>query len=221
MSRPKSIVLSLKGRNIEVDDTCANQEKKLETCMYTLWMIWSNRNWCFHDSTCVSVSETAFKVGRMLSEGGELSHTSDRDDNGREVLAKWKPPEKVDFKINVDAVFDCKTLTAGLGMVVREKNGRVVLCAVTNVVNVQRSLHAEMNAVLFGVDGFDVVEVETDASIMVTEIDKAGDSNWEGTGITLDVLSAALQYIVYCFLHVNRTANTLAHNVAKIRGNVG
>ncbi|KAL5749285.1 hypothetical protein ACOSP7_023888 [Xanthoceras sorbifolium] len=89
--------------------------------------------------------------------------------------------------------------TAGLGVVVRDSLGFVLLAAVKPVVGDFSPEVAESMAVLFGFQvamesGFKDLEVETDAA----------------NSFVND------QSLVYSFVHVRRSANRVAHQLAKL-----
>ncbi|XVF35782.1 hypothetical protein REPUB_Repub19eG0000600 [Reevesia pubescens] len=69
-------------------------------------------------------------------------------------------------------------------MVIRDCNGAILLCAVTRERFVSSHLHAEMRAILFGLklaiyEGYDILQVESDASLAVSKIQNANGSLWE------------------------------------------
>ncbi|XP_022720192.1 uncharacterized protein LOC111278020 [Durio zibethinus] len=97
-------------------------------------------------------------------------------DGNRTCLAKrCSPPREHEAKVNVEAAVDLRARSAGLGAVVGNGWGQVLLSSITKVSHVHNTLHAEMMAkILFRIvlvrqRGFESVIVERDASLAVEE----------------------------------------------------
>ncbi|XP_022754007.1 uncharacterized protein LOC111302346 [Durio zibethinus] len=123
--------------------------------------------------------------------------------------------------MNMDAAYDQASRRARMRIVIRDTRGKVKLGAMTRIVNGKCPMHAEMNAVLFGVGivrgrGFEEVEVESDSALVVQEINKAGVSFWEWAALTREVVSLAAKFKTCRFSNVRRFANSLAHSITGV-----
>ena len=133
----------------------------------------------------------------------------------------WKSPIIGAMKLNVDATFYPTSREAGLGMVVRDHMGEVHLCAVTRVENIESPLHAELTAILFGIKEAVSIKhpyliVESDSLMAVREIEKQRESFCEWESIILDILEISREFWSCKFSHTRRSANSFAHNMARL-----
>ncbi|XVE95661.1 hypothetical protein REPUB_Repub02eG0117900 [Reevesia pubescens] len=100
------------------------------------------QNKCFTPSTfCISInnlpaSSTVTEIDVWI--------------NRPPLVSEWCPPGVNVTKVNVDAAFNDHNNSAGLGMVIRNCNGSILLSAVTREMFVSSPIHAEIRAILFG-----------------------------------------------------------------------
>ncbi|XVF50129.1 hypothetical protein PTKIN_Ptkin04bG0070500 [Pterospermum kingtungense] len=64
----------------------------------------------------------------------------------------WTAPLFRFYKVNVDAGFNVAEKSASCGMVVRDHGGNVILSALKGFHAIHSPLHAELSAILFGLD---------------------------------------------------------------------
>ncbi|XVF30993.1 hypothetical protein REPUB_Repub16aG0107000 [Reevesia pubescens] len=132
----------------------------MEVCMYVLWMIWTNRNYCLHNGICklpqrleleARYRDKVFKSvstdGALAVLAGAVSGTTVRGGSNGEV---WSPPSPGKIKVNVDASFDKLSTEAGAGVVAQEENGLFVFLLSTRFDHVDSPLLAETKAILWG-----------------------------------------------------------------------
>ncbi|XVF12979.1 hypothetical protein REPUB_Repub08aG0167000 [Reevesia pubescens] len=190
----------------------------LDTVLFSLWLIWANRNKCFHLSANYTPSGVCRLVFSLLSE----TRTAHAANSGvLDQLLRWIPPRAPEVKLNVDASFCAQNGVAGLGSVLRDCGGNILSSAVTKERLTQSVLHAEVKAILFGLrlvfqQGYEAIVVESDSSLAVTEVSKKGDSFWDGNAITLEILRFARLFVSCRFEYVKRQANHLAHSLASL-----
>ena len=72
----------------------------------------------------------------------------------------------------MDVAFNLSSKTASLGMVIRDSSGRVRLCVATKIDRVYLLLHAEIKAILFGLEiawtnSFTSLIVESDSLVAI------------------------------------------------------
>ena len=82
------------------------------------------------------------------------------------------------------------------------------------------AMHAEAMAIVFGLDvawerGFVNLQLESDASVVINEINRLGPSCWVG-GYLIDEIRHLSSYFDAChFSFIKREANGLAHALSK------
>ncbi|OMO84761.1 hypothetical protein COLO4_21861 [Corchorus olitorius] len=64
----------------------------------------------------------------------------------------WSPPPEGVIKLNVDAAYHSASKVAVLAMVLRNANGSVLACGLVKRAGVPSALHAELLAILFGLE---------------------------------------------------------------------
>ena len=111
-------------------------------------------------------------------------------------------------------------------MVVRDSSGSLRLSAVTKTDKIQSSFHAELKAILFGLEiactySFSSLTVENDSLLAFLEIKKYPESLCEWGSIVSDIKDLSAQYELCEFHFVRRSANVCAHNIAKLPCDLG
>lgn len=94
---------------------------------------------------------------------------------------QWTPPRFGWYKLNVDAIFNSEELKACCAMVMRDRYGQVVVSSKMTFWGMSCSLHAELRAILFGLNivkhqGLRVQYLESDSLLAVQQIEKGHDS---------------------------------------------
>ena len=106
------------------EDPCEDKQL-VEQGMYTFWMLWNNRNNCFHNLTCGNSTTMKSLIAIMVSDYKyAVSLPASVEQMTREV---WFPPPRDYIKINVDAAFCSTTRIASLGVVSRNMDAKVFL----------------------------------------------------------------------------------------------
>ena len=201
------------------------QESELfDQWLITCWLIWNNRNQCFHNQIC-KAPQTLVRDASRLKEEFRLALSPCRQVY-QLAPPTWSPPICGSLKLNVDATFNSNSKLAGLGMVLRDSSGSVRLSAVTKIDRVDSPLHAEFKAILFGMEvawanSFSSLIVESDSSIAIQEISKNQETFCEWESIISDIMDFSLLCSNCSFHSIKRTANMCAHNIAKVCCEVG
>ena len=81
-----------------------------------------------------------------------LAVSAFQDQVVQQSRSSWTPPPGGCFKLKVNAAYRSDSKIVSFGMVIADFSGTVRLCVVTKDDNVESSLHAEIKAVLFGLD---------------------------------------------------------------------
>ena len=121
----------------------------------------------------------------------------------------------------MDAAFNVASKIASLGVVSKNDEALIDFTTLTKVPGVESPLHAESLTIQFSLQmasemNYKEIQLESDHWIVVTEISKGKESFciW-------DSIFAYILDLFHCFescsiSYINRTANELAHNLAKV-----
>lgn len=98
-------------------------------------------------------------------------------------VSRWRSAPIGHVKLNIDAAIYSVVKRVGLGAVVRDHDGRVLLSANTTISHIDDALHAEVRALLFGLEfvqhrGFQRVFVESDSQIAVIMLNSLEPYLW-------------------------------------------
>ncbi|KAH9657893.1 putative reverse transcriptase/RNA-dependent DNA polymerase [Citrus sinensis] len=139
----------------------------------------------------------------------------------RETVAKAKAIVVASkLKINVDAMVHAESQMAGLGAVIRNSQGQVVVTAVKSI-NFQGDVSiAEAKAVQWGMEvaskaSFTNVIVETDCSMVADLANNKVSNKTEIWWTIAEIQSSRQDFQSIDFQHVPRQCNTSAHSLAK------
>ncbi|XVF08744.1 hypothetical protein REPUB_Repub07fG0029400 [Reevesia pubescens] len=174
--------------------TKANEVGHLRVLLYSLWFLWTNRNNCLYKDSCFTPSAFCHLVNNLLvfSTDAELEDMTSRPS----LVSSWYPPDKNAVKVNVDATFN----------------------ELEQQINMFRH---EMRAILFEIklamhEGYDTFRVESDAHLAISEIQNANTSLWKRGSLTLEILKYCRICTICIVGHIERQANFLGHNIARI-----
>ena len=134
--------------------------------------------------------------------------------------SKWEPPPIDWFKINFDgAVFQDKN-EAGLGIIIRNDHG-LVMVALTQVIPLPTSVEmvevlAARRALIFAKElTFDQIILEGDSDIAICAVKSDVFSAASFGHILLDIKGLATHFRHVVFSHTRRQGNKVAHNLAR------
>ena len=127
------------------------------------WLLWHNRNKCFHNDHCDLPQVLKTKANKIVEEC--ISRKSQLQ--GQSLATRtisWSPPLLFTLKVNTDAAYDQASKQAKLGVVIRDHYRKVLVCALKKV-QADNPLHAEMLAMELGLKmacgkGFSKVIIE-------------------------------------------------------------
>lgn len=130
----------------------------------------------------------------------------------------WQPPHSPLFKVNVDAAVTGSKF--GLGMVVRDEVGDVLMSAGSSCQAEGDPLHAEAKAMFFGFKyafdvGFRSIVMESDCANLV-QLAMGKTRVRTRTQVIVDDILALAPNFEYClFVFAIRSCNRVAHSIAK------
>ena len=136
-------------------------------------------------------------------------------------VSTWKPPPDPVFKLNFDAAIFSDLNVSGVGVIIRNCKGEVMVAMTAKGPPVGGSEEAEIlacrRALEFAIDvGFTDLVVEGDnATIMSSLSSSEADQSWL-RHIIQDIQWLANGIKLVCFSHVKRGVNSMTHVLARI-----
>ncbi|KAF5478058.1 hypothetical protein F2P56_004648, partial [Juglans regia] len=145
--------------------------------------------------------------------------------NGGKAMCRWLPSEQGMLKLNVDGAVFASQQRAGVGVILRDDKGEVILSACKKENDINDHLEIELIAILRGLQiclplGIPQLVIESDSLLLVDEIqnDKAPRS-LHGNLVTQ--IKQLMQRLQKCFIqHSGRLGNSVAHGMARHAWNV-
>ncbi|KAF5475450.1 hypothetical protein F2P56_007254, partial [Juglans regia] len=131
--------------------------------------------------------------------------------------SSWTPPPENIYKINWDAAVDRSQCKIGIGIIIRDWNGRVVVTLRKFRPLFPDPLLAEaMEASCLGLQlGIKRIILEGDSKIVISTINNR-EENWSATGMLIEDVKIQLNsYEEWSASHVRREGNQAAHKLAK------
>ncbi|XP_074300279.1 uncharacterized protein LOC141631518 [Silene latifolia] len=204
-----------------LDCSFARQGENVSKLMVLLWAIWNGRNEEYHGDVRTvpqRVLERALSywnawLDAQLERGEGVVRV-------RGESVRWVPPGIGEWKINVDAgLFG--DMGCGLGMVVRDHEGKVERVGVQQVRDVWDPDIAEAKAAEFGLRaavqmGLTNVVLESDSATLITMLkSKSLPANYLGR-IGNVILELANAFSCIRFNFVRREGNGVAHSMAHL-----
>ncbi|OMO58663.1 reverse transcriptase [Corchorus capsularis] len=188
---------------------------QLQKLFYTIWLLWSNRNRAVFELTCAMPTALVKSVNYFIV----VAIRRDRGLERQQRELEWIAPSPGTWKINTDASFSSSTGDAGLGVVIRDYEGKILVSGARILFFVADSLHAEVHAILFGFElalehGITRCIIESDSLLAIHEINKKETVLWEGGLLIEEIREIASLFDCCSFQFVNREANSVAHSLA-------
>ena len=136
------------------------------------------------------------------------------------AVQTWMPPSEFQYKINFDAAVFADIKASGFGVVIRNDKGEVMAALFAKGPPVMDSKEAEVlaghKALEFALDlGFSEVVLEGDNIRVMRSIQSNGANNSSLGHIYGDIHCLAAGFRVWSVSYVKRTANSIAHSLAK------
>ncbi|KAF5470679.1 hypothetical protein F2P56_011176 [Juglans regia] len=141
-------------------------------------------------------------------------------ENERQQICRWKPPSSSFLKLNVDGAVFADGNKAGVGLVLRDENGKVVWAATKAEDAVDAPVTIELIAVLRGLQlcqplGIPNLVVETDCLSLVQELQGTQESFSPNGNLIKDAKELMRHFPELQVQHVYRDGNRVAHNLAR------
>ncbi|XP_042942822.1 uncharacterized protein LOC122277005 [Carya illinoinensis] len=129
------------------------------------------------------------------------------------------PPSRV-FKLNVDGAFSSNGSMAGIGAIVRDSKGEVIMSAAKKELSVMIVVEVEALAILRGLQfcihlGIHNLVIESDSLLVVKEFNKKGSLKDTFDNVIREAKELMTQFGTCEVQHVNRSCNEVAHSLVK------
>ncbi|XP_060962447.1 uncharacterized protein LOC133032499 [Cannabis sativa] len=123
------------------------------------------------------------------------------------------------FKLNVDASIDKHTNSIGIGAIIRNTTGGVVACLLKSLFGTFAAMEAEAVALMVALDwtltiGLPISSFETDCLALISAFSRRASFCNEFGSILDDIASLLSNFPEASLIHVRRSANMAAHELA-------
>jgi hypothetical protein len=155
----------------------------------------------------------------VIDQRLDLGVKNKNQDGRQKVRKRWAPPGRIHAKLNTDGAF-LNSNEAGIGMVLRDHKGQVIVAACREVTQCQDATDAELMAIEEGIQlGLLWTTlpffVETDCSEAYELIHKA-TPNTSIYAFMISVIQELLRERDIIVSKISRDANTVSHELARI-----
>ncbi|KAJ8452772.1 hypothetical protein Cgig2_005108 [Carnegiea gigantea] len=186
----------------------ANMGETLDDVVTMIWACWQARN------------TLLFGYGRVTPK--KMREASVKLDTGHpNTVSLWKAPWAGYLKVNFDGALTGEACH-GLGMVVRDGGGSVVLAGVRQGMGRFGPEYVEAMARRWAMQlalakGLETVIMEGESLGLLSKLQKKDCPNTELGLIITDILVLVEQFSFCSFSHVKRTENRMAHTLAHVQ----
>ena len=193
------------------------------------WQIWKDRCRKVFKRRNPESIRSIRKIRAVIEDLMKIESEKDANKvkNGESINVieeEWKRPREGWLKVNCDGAFDngneVRGKDAGIGVVIRDENGRVVTGVAKKVI-VNSSIEAEAAALGEGVmlaESMGILKAvfETDSEILYRELKKGnGEGIWKVKPFIVDILEKKASFEEIQFCRIKRSANNAADWLAK------
>ncbi|KAL8457339.1 hypothetical protein ACS0TY_035261 [Phlomoides rotata] len=175
------------------------------------WNIWKARNMRIFESTIIPPHEITRRVLNLLAEFQPVGSRHATNQKARQSIARWNPLRPDD-----DGTF-------GLGFVVRDDQGLVLMAGSKRCFSAGSSTLAKALALRFGLEkvrevGLGRVQVESDSEIMVMNCEGRCSGEAHVMMLVEDIRSMVDIVQGIEITHCRRDANKMAHTLVRRLG---
>ncbi|KAJ0097104.1 hypothetical protein Patl1_28743 [Pistacia atlantica] len=157
---------------------------------------------------------------KYLAEFGVVTSPNAHPLNSDPSSPRWQPPPEGIYKVNWDAIVRKENGTIGVGIAIRDWQGRFLATMRMKKTMLPDALVAESFAALQAVIlaayiGINQIILEGDALQVVNNLLR-DEENWGQTGlISMDTKVLSRNFLTFSVHHVKRASNVIAHTLAK------
>ncbi|KAL5769659.1 hypothetical protein ACOSP7_013813 [Xanthoceras sorbifolium] len=185
-----------------------------------LWAVWNRHNALLHHRSSLPPEAVVPWCEAYLAEFMDSNAKVPLPSSNRFV--RWIPPIDNVLKINVDAARSKSAQITGLGAVIRNSSGEVLMTGIDYITGLLDPTIAECKAILFGLSlavgrGLPDLVIESDCAQVIKLLN---DNNvvLSDIGLVLSDIHEILRLFSssISFVHVRRNGNLVAHSLAKL-----
>uniref|UniRef100_A0A2N9G5T2 RNase H type-1 domain-containing protein n=1 Tax=Fagus sylvatica TaxID=28930 RepID=A0A2N9G5T2_FAGSY len=196
-------------------------QQNTEVFIIIAWSLWQRRNKLRLNKTVEPLNQVNTKARIYLEEFGSSAETTPHTEPTPALNTKWQPPRCKNFKANYDGAIFKETNEAGIGVIVRNRAGKVMASLVQKVRYPQSvesiEAWAARRAVSFVKEiGLPEAEFEGDSKTVVAALNSSHPSPTSYGHLIKDAKVLTNSLVSYCFTHVKRQGNAMAHALARM-----
>lgn len=196
--------------------------REVEFVAVVWWEIWHARNKLIFEGKRVNPMSLIAKAQAAV-EAYQRVHGKEQTSKRSEDVSKqdqWCPPPVGYYKVNVDAAVHTEQQLTGLGVVIRNPQGQVIVAAVKSTKFQDNVTAAEAEAVKWGLEialeaRLAAVIIETDCIEVANLANSKTSSRKEIVWTISDIHSYKEKFQSLSIQHVPRCCNSCAHSLAK------
>ncbi|XP_075663184.1 uncharacterized protein LOC142632711 [Castanea sativa] len=183
-----------------------------------VWALWTRWN---H----LRAGENTGTLDHLLQQARDrlrdfLHHNTARIQPVGHPPTSWQPPGPSQYKINVDGVLFMSNSSAGLGVVIRNEHGQVMVSLskrtpLPSIVIEVEALAARRGLELAVEMGFKNIVLESDSQVLITALWDNSYSLASFGHMVKDIQFIAYQLSSISYTHVRRQCNTLTRSLAR------
>ncbi|KAF5455283.1 hypothetical protein F2P56_024878 [Juglans regia] len=197
---------------------------KLEFTMFFLitWGLWFRRNKMQMEQLLLQPDQV---IKHSLSMHKTFTDLRSSSTQSAKRVYSWNPPPRGFLKLNVDGVVFSDVRKAGVGVVLRDDKGKLVMATSKIENEVDNPSTIELLALLRGLQlvvylGFSKLVVESDCMLLVQELKNEQDSLLANDNLIMEAKSLLQHFQEVEVQYVHRMRNEVAHRLARYAWNV-
>ncbi|XP_042965942.1 uncharacterized protein LOC122299620 [Carya illinoinensis] len=188
------------------------------------WSFWYRRNRKIHDLVVLPIKQV---VDHALSvQSSFVSCSQQKNPDHIKLNGLWSPPPEGFLKLNVDGALFFDQKKAGIGAVLRDGRGEVILAASKMECYIEEPETIELVAILRGLQlciqsGISKLVVESDCKLLVEILQQEPQQDASQLGNLTSEVKRLMSLFEICLCkHVSRVGNRAAHKLARMAWNV-
>ncbi|ONI02519.1 hypothetical protein PRUPE_6G203400 [Prunus persica] len=175
------------------------------------WAIWEARNGLLWNNKKSRPEQVSLHASLRLQDFLRVNNCLGSQSRQGQIKQMWQPPHENSLKINVDGAWKPGTTEGGVGVVVKDSTGKFVA----------EALAARTGTILAMERGYQNVVFESDALQIVTALRNHSIDRSVIGPVVEDTKSLLTQITGEGFTHIRRTANGVAHRLARFALHIG
>ncbi|XP_042950144.1 uncharacterized protein LOC122282259 [Carya illinoinensis] len=188
------------------------------------WRFWYRRNRKTHDLVVLPIKQV---VDHALSvQSSFVSCSQQKNPDHIKLNGLWSPPPEGFLKLNIDGALFFDQKKAGIGAVLRDGRGEVILAASKMECYIEEPETIELVAILRGLQlciqsGISKLVVESDCKLLVEILQQEPQQDASQLGNLTSEVKRLMSHFEVCLCkHVSRVGNRAAHKLARMAWNV-